>query len=299
MVFLFDRFEEYIPTVTDEFFTNLRTLRNRAKYKFSVVFSVYHPLEVALEASLLSDFYEFVAGHLIYLKLSDKEITDFRINYIEKITGKKIANNIYEQIIDLTGGAGRLTKLSVEAVLAKGEKTKDLSTFLLNQKSLKSALLEMWSILTPAEQSDLLIGKFDDVEVSDYLEQVGLLKDKKITIPLLEEYIKEEFSSLPKEKAVMLYDENINSIRKGTDILSDDLTASEFKLLRYFLQQADKIIERDELINVVWEGNKSTAGITDQAVDQLIFRLRRKIETDANNPQHLQTVKGRGFRFTP
>jgi two-component system, OmpR family, alkaline phosphatase synthesis response regulator PhoP len=80
-------------------------------------------------------------------------------------------------------------------------------------------------------------------------------------------------------------------------VLSDQLTSSEFRLLRYLLQNEDRVIEREELINVVWGDNKSTAGITDQAVDQLIFRLRRKIEEDANHPTHLQTVKGRGFTF--
>src|SRR6266403_73710 len=59
VVFLFDRFEEYLPQVTDAFFTNLRTLRNRAKYKFSVVFSLYRPLETFLVSTILADFYDF------------------------------------------------------------------------------------------------------------------------------------------------------------------------------------------------------------------------------------------------
>src|ERR1035437_4423794 len=43
IVFLFDRFEDYIPVVDDGFFANLRVLRNRAKYQFSVVFSLNRP----------------------------------------------------------------------------------------------------------------------------------------------------------------------------------------------------------------------------------------------------------------
>ena len=56
-VFLFDRFEEYISVLDSEFFANLRILRNRAKYKFSVIFSLNRPLEETLEATLMSDFY--------------------------------------------------------------------------------------------------------------------------------------------------------------------------------------------------------------------------------------------------
>ena len=57
VVFLFDRFEEYIPTVNQDFFANLRILRNRGKYRFSVVFSLNRPLEDALNQDLLSDYW--------------------------------------------------------------------------------------------------------------------------------------------------------------------------------------------------------------------------------------------------
>src|SRR5438128_1057145 len=52
IVFLFDRFEDYVPTVTSEFFSNLRVLRNRAKYRFSAVFSLNKPLEDLVEPAL-------------------------------------------------------------------------------------------------------------------------------------------------------------------------------------------------------------------------------------------------------
>jgi DNA-binding winged helix-turn-helix (wHTH) protein len=295
VVFLFDRFEEYIPTVTDAFFTNLRTLRNRAKYQFAVVFSVYRPLETVLEPSLLADYYEFVAGHIVMLPLFDKATTEFRIGYIEKITGKTISASLLAQIQELSGGVGRLMKLSVEAVLAHGTEQKDLAMFLLSQTAIKGALFEIWSVLTPAEQADVLSEQFDP-EIAAYLEEIGLLKQKKIAIPLFKDFIHKQ-GTTKTQKASIAYDEHTNTITKGNDVLSDQLTASEFRLLRYLLQHTDRIVEREELVQVVWAENKSTAGITDQAVDQLIFRVRKKIEEDANNPAHLQTVKGRGFRF--
>lgn len=297
IVFLFDRFEEYLPVVTSEFFANLRVLRSRAKYKFSIIFSVYRPLESFLEPSVLSDYYDFVAGQIIYLSIQDAETTKFRIAYIEKITGKKVSEETLSEIIALSGGSGRLIKLAVEAVLAHGENHKDLAKFLLDQKTIKTALLEIWSILTQQEQASLLSGKFDNQEIVSYLENVGLIKNKKIQIPFFESIIRGEAGKERGENVTIVYDENTNSIKKGTDIISDHLTASEFRLLKFLLQSKEKIVEREELISVVWQENKSTAGITDQAVDQLIFRLRRKIEDDPNDPRYLQTVKGRGFRF--
>ncbi len=297
IVFLFDRFEEYVPTVTEDFFANLRTLRNRAKYHFSVVFSVNRPLEMLLEPSQLSDYYEFVAGHLIYLHLFDKQTTDFRVSYIEKITGKKVPVALLSEIITATGGVGRLVKLGVEAALSYGKKIEDVESFLFSQHSILVAMREIWFSLTPAEQAVLKNGKAADEIVADYLQHVGLLKDNHVQIPLFAQFIAKEFSKPVVKQGGIVYDENTNEIRRGEDLLSDQLTASEFRLLRYLLQNENHIVEREALIDVVWQGMKSTVGITDQAVDQLIFRLRRKIEEDANNPQHLLTVKGRGFKF--
>lgn len=295
IVFMFDRFEEYVPTVTSEFFTNLRTLRNRAKYKFSVIFSLNRPLESVLEPTLLADYYEFVAGNFVYVRLYDKVATTFRIAFIEKITGKSIEKKQLSEILNLTGGHGKLTKLAVEAVLSHGEHNKP--EFFINQKQIRGGILEIWNALTPAEQADLLEEKFADKDIVWYLEDSGLVKEGKVQILLLREFIRAEFRVSNIEKQHISYDQHTNTIRKEDVVLSDQLTASEFRLLKYLLQNQEKVIEREELINVVWQDNKSIAGITDQAVDQLIFRVRRKIEEDPNNPQHLLTIKGRGFKF--
>lgn len=304
VVFLFDRFEEYIPMVTDAFFANLRVLRNRAKYKFSVIFSVYRPLENSLESAVLADYYEFVAGHVVYLPLADTDATAFRVSYIEKITGKNVSKEVFDEIVRQSGGVGRIIKLGVEAALAYGQDLpagrqdqKNLAEFLLKQHTVKSALSEIWSIFTPSEQQALLKNQYENNETRSYLEAVGVVKEERMQIPLLEQFIHSAFGSQQTATGAIIYDEHTNTIKKGEEIISDKLTASEFRLLRFLLQNTDRVVEREELINAVWGDNKSTAGITDQAIDQLIFRLRRKIEEDANNPQHLVTVKGRGFKF--
>jgi DNA-binding winged helix-turn-helix (wHTH) protein len=297
LVFLFDRFEEYIPSVTNEFFANLRVLRNRARYHFSVVFSLSRPLEDIFEPTTLADFYEFVAGHIVYVRLYDEVATLFRVSYIEEFTGKKLSQKIQKELLSLTGGYPKLTKLCVEALLASAELPANLSDFLLAQKTVSGSLREIWLSLTPAEQSDLLEYSFEDTTIDKYLMLSGLVTDKKIQVPMFDTFIHANFTDTQIEKTKIVYDENTNTIKKGDAVLSDSLTSSEFRLLKYLLQNQDRVVEREEIISVVWQSVKSTAGITDQAVDQLIFRLRRKIEEDVNSPAHLQTVKGRGVKF--
>ncbi len=294
VVFLFDRFEEYISMLETEFFANLRILRNRAKYRFSVIFSLNRPLEDLIEPMLFADFYEFLAGNIIYLPLFDKLGLDFRISYLEKVSGKKIDKKIIEEVLKLTAGHGKLTRLCLEAVPATSNwrlATRELSRFLLEQKNIQGSLHEIWQTLAPSEQKLLVTNRLG---TSGYLIDVGLVKDARITIPLLT-----DFTTAMKKSSneAIQYDAVTNEIRKGNIVLSESLTSSEFKLLRFLLENPDKIIERDEIIKAVWQDTKSVAGVTDQALDQLIFRLRKKIEEDPNNPAHLQTIKGRGVRF--
>ncbi len=295
IVFLFDRFEEYISVLDSDFFANLRVLRNRAKYKFSVIFSLNRPLEDSLEATLMSDFYEFVAGKIIYLSLYDKVGMDFRISYLEKITGKKIDKKLLDDIFELTAGHSNLMRLCAENMLSidqKFENKLELRRFFLEQKTVRSALFGIWNHLTPFEQSAFANNNFNDLK---HLENVGLIKERALTISLFSDYVKEKSSSLSKNQQIQINE--MGEIIKGDINFSDRLTALEFKLLKYLLENKDRIIEKEEIINAVWGDQKTVLGVTDQALDQLIFRLRKKIEDNPNQPQYIQTIKGRGFKF--
>lgn len=300
IVFLFDRFEEYVPTITSDFFANLRILRNRAKYRFSVVFSTNRPLDDMLEPIFFADFYEFMAGKIVYLPLLDKPGLDFRISYLEKITSKKVNKEILAEIMKLTDGHGSLTRHCLEAILASSDQpltpSLELVEFFLKQKPVRSALFGIWNSLNPFEQNLLTLLNFADQDIS-YLKSVGLIDKNKLTIPLLKDYALEK-NKLSTENEKIIFDEASNEIRKGDLVISDKLTSSEFKLLKFLILNTEKLIDREKIINAVWGNMQSTAGVTDQALDQLIFRLRKKIENDPNNPIHIQTIKGRGFKFT-
>jgi DNA-binding response OmpR family regulator len=72
------------------------------------------------------------------------------------------------------------------------------------------------------------------------------------------------------------------------------LTAQEFKTLQFFLQNADRVISRDELLNEVWgyQNYPST-----RTVDNHILKLRQKLERDPASPVHFRTVHGMGYKF--
>jgi DNA-binding response OmpR family regulator len=75
-----------------------------------------------------------------------------------------------------------------------------------------------------------------------------------------------------------------------------DLTAMEFKVLRFFLLNPGRVISRDELLNQVWGYNSYPCTRT---VDNHILRLRQKLEAENTSRVHFQTVRGIGYRFRP
>jgi two-component system alkaline phosphatase synthesis response regulator PhoP len=75
-----------------------------------------------------------------------------------------------------------------------------------------------------------------------------------------------------------------------------ELTILENRILLYFLRNPNKVINRDELMLVVWGYNSD---VNTRTLDMHIVRLRKKIEQNPDNPQLLQTVRGVGYRFNP
>jgi DNA-binding response OmpR family regulator len=72
------------------------------------------------------------------------------------------------------------------------------------------------------------------------------------------------------------------------------LTAQEFKTLKFMVQNPERVITRDELLNDVWGYHNYPSTRT---VDNHILKLRQKLEKDPANPVHFRTVHGVGYKF--
>jgi DNA-binding response OmpR family regulator len=75
-----------------------------------------------------------------------------------------------------------------------------------------------------------------------------------------------------------------------------NITPVEYNLLSYFLQNADRALTRDVILNSVW-GYEVFPNL--RTVDAHVLKLRQKLEADPNIPRHFVTVVGVGYRFVP
>jgi two-component system alkaline phosphatase synthesis response regulator PhoP len=82
------------------------------------------------------------------------------------------------------------------------------------------------------------------------------------------------------------------SVTKGRKLLA--LSTLEFDVLRYLIARAGRVVTRDQLLSDVWGYH---AFPTTRSVDNLVVRLRQKLEGNPHHPQHILTVHGSGYKF--
>jgi len=73
-------------------------------------------------------------------------------------------------------------------------------------------------------------------------------------------------------------------------------SAQEFKILKFMVQNPERVLTRAELLNEVW-GYQNYP--TTRTVDNHVFKLRQKLENDPANPVHFRTVHSAGYKFLP
>jgi len=74
------------------------------------------------------------------------------------------------------------------------------------------------------------------------------------------------------------------------------LAGKEIQLLRYLVDHRDRVVPREELLQKVWEYRSD---VSSRTIDVHIAWLRQKLEQDPQLPRHIQTIRGRGYRFAP
>lgn len=80
---------------------------------------------------------------------------------------------------------------------------------------------------------------------------------------------------------------------RGDEVV--ELSAKEFKLLRYLIEHRGMVLSRDQLLNDVWGYD---AAVTTRTIDVHVAWLRQKLESNPRHPQFIQTIHGMGYKFS-
>lgn len=83
-----------------------------------------------------------------------------------------------------------------------------------------------------------------------------------------------------------------SEVRKAGQPLA--LAAKELQLLRYLVNHRDRVVPREEILQQVWEYDSE---VSSRTIDVHVAWLRQKLD-NPQNPKFIQTVRGKGYRFT-
>ena len=88
---------------------------------------------------------------------------------------------------------------------------------------------------------------------------------------------------------------NLEAAEVRVDRRLVQLSSKEFALLAHLYENRGKVCSKDEIGQVVW--SEYEVGIFDSQIENLVRRLRTKIESDPNMPQLLVTIRGLGYKL--
>ncbi|MDQ6699264.1 MAG: response regulator transcription factor [Acidobacteriota bacterium] len=87
--------------------------------------------------------------------------------------------------------------------------------------------------------------------------------------------------------------ERAEVLKRGEPV---SLAGKELQLLRYLVDRRGSVVAREELLQNVWE---YSGDVSSRTVDVHVAWLRQKIEDNPQNPKHIHTIRGKGYRFSP
>jgi two-component system alkaline phosphatase synthesis response regulator PhoP len=73
------------------------------------------------------------------------------------------------------------------------------------------------------------------------------------------------------------------------------LAAKELQLLRYLIDNRERVVPREEIMQRVWEYSTEASSRT---IDTHVAWLRQKLEDRPQSPRYIQTIRGKGYRFS-
>ena len=149
-------------------------------------------------------------------------------------------------------------------------------------------------MLTARRDEDDVVAGFE-MGASDYLRKPFSIAELSARVKAQLRHGESGFAATGTDEKIFAGDVEIDikreeAYRNGEPL---ELSVTEYRLLEALASAKGHTVSRDELLRRVWG---MSAGDT-RTLDVHVFRLRRKIEDDPENPKLLHTVRGRGYRL--
>ncbi|MFC1790310.1 winged helix-turn-helix domain-containing protein [Patescibacteria group bacterium] len=283
VVLIFDEFGSLPHLQLKSAYQLLKSFQNQYKNKLCFIFGTRLPIYGSKNLKKFGSFATILQENLVHLPSLDFNNTLTFINILKQQINFKVTPAQTKKIYRLSGGHMRTIR-NLVILLAKNK-----NLVKIDYSSSPQLVYTFEQIL-----NYLPISPLELINLSGLTpKQLELLKRLRIITPTGQPRTKLLFKYLTKKYSPPGYQESV-----GQDLcLLVQLTANEHHCFRYLVQNKDQIITREKLIETIWGKNASLA-ISNHALDQLIFRLKKKLQAATKPPVVLETIRGRGHRLT-
>ena len=311
VVFLFDQFEEVYQNANPRLFTSLRGLREAYKYRLSYfVFTRNTLLKLAETDPAREEFYELLAPNVMGLKPYSYQDATHMLRRVSQRYDLPLDTSLLERLFTLTGGHAGILRAVYFAVtqdeVGLSENVQENSKILLDKTNVATECNKIWNSITVEERRllaayahPIVKGKYKqkdrqkDKEIKRQLQLKGLLTESdhpSIFSPLFKAFVLMQESLWEKP---LYFDRQIRSVWVLGQPTAP-LTALEFNIFDLLYERRGEVVERDELVHAGWPHAKG--GVSDESINAVVARLRRKVEPQPGKPRFLKNVRGQGYR---
>ena len=146
-------------------------------------------------------------------------------------------------------------------------------------------------LTSKGQESDIVLGL--NLGADDYMTKPFSIKE---LLARAEAFLRRRRTEEPTVYQFGDYQLDINAHTLTRDGVEIKLTPKEFNLLELFVKRPGRALTRDEILNRVWG---FSCFVTSRSIDRFVNTLRKKIETDLQNPRFIRTVRQIGYKFEP
>ncbi len=304
LIFLFDEFDELCRRMSPRGFAALRALRDDYKYHLMYVVATRLTMKrLRDEIGEIEAFEELVSPQTIWLGPYSRDDASFMLRRLASRHQITLAEKATHEVLAATGGHPGLLREGYSMAVAYQS---DFFDILTNNPQVQDECQRIWFSLPAGEQQVLvsLIGggsvPQQQGDVLERLRRKGLVGGpwagaNRIFSSLFAVYIKRQNPTIGAQIHIDRQRRLISvSGRKITG-----LTPLEYNLIAYLAEKQGQVCTRDELAEYLYPEDAALEGlgVTDNRLDSVVKRLRKRIEPNPKAPRYIITVRGHGFKL--
>jgi len=298
VVLILDEFDEVYATLTPHIFLNLRALRDKHGDKLGYIVATDSELLDIRSSHEVYEFYElFAQSNLALGRLNENDsrtlITDFTRRRNRDLTEPEISF-----ILEGGGGHPGLLRTLCGAVceLDGDWDPHTLPRQLRNNVSIAAECSRSWRALSLAERRALKrVAEGRPLLVArDQLLRKALIYEQDDGTTRIFGTVFEDFV-LRQHMATLEFDERKREVWvEGKKV--PPLSQNEYRLWSLLFDNMESVVSKDSIASAVWPD--WSHDVDDAAIENLIKRLRDKIEPNPRKPQYIVTLRGQGYKLT-